>query len=333
LALFAEADSILELAEAADPQWVEAILLRVEVAYGEFPLAHDAREAASALERGIGHADRALELSPGDAKALGLRGTLRYRYWLEDFPHDATEAENLFAAAHQDLETAVDIDPMLATAHSALSHLYYQTDYQTDDLLNVVLSARRAYEADAYLSVADVILWRLYSGYYDLEQPTQAQRWCDEGRRRFPDNFRFAQCRLWLMTTDVSVADSDEAWRLLQELATLVPSGDSTYQVHEARMVVGGILALAGRPDSARSVLMAARAGRDVDPTMYLPFVEAYMRVLLGDQDEAVELLRRWVTAHPESDHGIGAGGDINWWWRDLLDHPPFRELVSGGAR
>ena len=54
------------------------------------------------------------------------------------------------------------------------------------------------------------------------------------------------------------------------------------------------------------------------------------MRVLLGDYDEAVELLRQWLTAHPESDHGID---DINWWWRDLLGYPPFQELVSGGAR
>ncbi len=258
----------------------------------------------------------------------GSEARLGYRYWLEDLPQDATEAESVFAAARQDLEMAVDIDPALASAHSALSHLYFQTD----DLLDVVLSARRAYDADAYLSVADVILWRLYSGYYDLEQPDQAQRWCDEGRRRFPENFRFTQCRLWLMTTDVVVADSDEAWRLLEELATLVPIQDSTYQVHEAQMVVGGVLALAGLPDSARSVLMAARAGRDVDPRVDLPFQEAYMRVLLGDHDEAVELLRRWVTAHPEADHGIGAGGDISWWWRDLLDYPPFRELVSGGA-
>ena len=325
VAAFAQADSILELAEAADPSWVEPILRRGEVAYGEFFAAHDAREAASALERAIGHTDRALELSPGDAQALGLRGTLRYRYWLADFPHDATEAENLFAAARQDLETAVDIDPTLASAHSALSHLFFQTE----DVLNVVLSARRAYDADAYLSVADVIVWRLYSGYYELEQPDQAQRWCDEGRRRFPGNYRFAECRLWLMTTDVMEADPVEAWRLLEELATLVPDRDSAYQVHVSQMVVGGILGLAGLADSARSVLVTARAGRDVDPRVLLPFYEAYMRVLLGDRDEAVELLRRWVTAHPEADHGID---DVNWWWRDLLDYPPFRELVSGGA-
>ena len=132
------------------------------------------------------------------------------------------------------------------------------------------------------------------------------------------------------MTTDVMEADPDEAWRLLQELATLVPSRDSTYQVHEAQMAVGGILGLAGLADSARSVLTDARAGRDVDPNVVLPRYEAYMRVLLGDHDEAVELLGRWVAAHPESDHGID---DVYWWWRDLLDYPPFRELVSGGGR
>ncbi len=54
------------------------------------------------------------------------------------------------------------------------------------------------------------------------------------------------------------------------------------------------------------------------------------MRVLLGDHDEAINQLKRWLTAHPEQDHGVDEG-EASWWWRDLRNHPRFPELLAGG--
>ena len=133
------------------------------------------------------------------------------------------------------------------------------------------------------------------------------------------------------MTTSAAAPDPDEAWRLADKVADLAPAPERGYVQRQAQMIVGGILALSGSPDSARAVLMAARAGPDIDRDVLLPFYEAYMRVLLGDRDEAIDLLKGWLTAHPEQDHGLG-GGDINWWWRDLQSHPRFGELLRGGA-
>src|SRR5256885_6303782 len=44
----------------------------------------------------------------------------------------------------------------------------------------------RSYEEDAYLTVANDVLWRLFIGSYDLQQFGQANRWCQEGGERFP---------------------------------------------------------------------------------------------------------------------------------------------------
>ena len=322
---FQRADSILARAEATDAQWVEPIVLRGQIAYRRSRLAQDAHERVEGIETGVSHVERALGLGPNQPKALELRGTLRYWRWLLHVTPDPAARDDLLRGAQQDLEAAVQADPTLASAYSTLSHLYYQTE----DAVSAVLAARRAYEEDAYLSVADLVLRRLFWGSYDLEQHTQATRWCEEGRRRFPEDFRFVKCQLWLMTMDAAEPDVDEAWRLSAEMETLAPEPVTEYYRHEAQMVVGGVIARAGLADSARNVLVRARGNRQIDPTLELAFDEAFMRTLLGDHDEAIDLVKQYLTANPEQDHGFERGGDIYWWWRDLRDHPGFRELAG----
>src|SRR5207249_4491044 len=126
-------------------------------------------------------------------------------------------ADSVEAAA--DLREAVALAPGLASAWSTLSHL----NYQKPDFVEAKIDAQRAYEADAYLSVADQIVWRLYTTSYDLEQFADATYWCAEGRRRFPSNPRFVKCQLWLMTSDAAAPNPAQATRLVDELATLTP--------------------------------------------------------------------------------------------------------------
>src|SRR5256885_3385202 len=97
--------------------------------------------------------------------------------------------------------------------------------YQKPDFVEAKIDAQRAYEADAYLSTADQVLWRLYTTSYDLEQFADAQRWCDEGVRRFPGNQRFAECQLWILTSSAKppdVARSEEHTSELQSPCNLV---------------------------------------------------------------------------------------------------------------
>ncbi len=116
-------------------------------------------EAASAIiDGGMAHAERAIELDPRSAYAVEQRGALRYLLYLLDLSTDTDDAERLLTAAQGDLETAADLDPTLATAYSMLSHL----QYNRNDMVAVVLNARRAYEEDAYLRDANRILERLF---------------------------------------------------------------------------------------------------------------------------------------------------------------------------
>ena len=322
-AAFARADSQLALAEAADPEWVDVTVQRGLIAYRRARLTSDRKTAAPWLDVALGHAERALRMSPGYPRALELRGTARYTKWLLELSADPAEQAKLLTGARQDLEAATQADPSLAGAFSTLSHLYYQTE----DVAAAVLAARKAYEEDAYLTVATDVLWRLFIGSYDLEQFAQAKRWCQEGAARFPRYYRFAECKLWLMTTDAAEPNVPEAWRLYGEVDTLTPAPAKAFEVHWVRMIVGAVLARAGLADSARHVLVSARADARIDPQHDLLSLEAFGRTLLGERGQAIDLLKQYVAANPA--HAFKRGGDISWWWRDLRSDPRFSQLTE----
>jgi tetratricopeptide (TPR) repeat protein len=319
----ARADSLLAQAEVADPAWAEPVTERGWIAYRRARLAGDRKTLTHWADVALGHADRALTLVPDDPRALELRGTVRYLSWLQELAPDPGTLPQLLASAKHDLEAATQADPSLASAYSTLSHLYYQTE----DVPAAMLAARQAYEQDAYLSVASEVLSRLFFGSYDLEQFSQATRWCLEGARRFRGDFRFAECRMWLMTTDGAHVDVPEAWRLLGQIDSLTPAPRKAFEHHRAETIVGVVLARAGLRDSARRVLRRARADRAVDPGQEIVSIEAFGRTIIGDRDEAIALLKRYVAANPS--HAFTRGGDISWWWRDLKSDPRFALLTA----
>ena len=312
--LFSQADSVLAVAESADPEWVEPIVLRATIAYRR---SRASEEPFGLIDQAVAHAERALALEPDYPPALEVRGTAGYYRWLVGEFLDSTEADDLFASARRDLERSVDVDPTLASAFSTLSHLYYQTD----DVTSVVMAARSAYEADAYLDLANEVLIRLFWGHHDLEQLDLAGQRCDQGARRFPDDFHFMECRLVMMTTTQRAPDVEEAWRLLGELRTLTPDARDQGR---AQMLVGGVIARAGLADSARTVLLRGRAGPAVDPEGELLLFEARMRMLLGENGEAIDILKQYVTTNPGH---FGRDGGVTWWWRALRNDPRFQEL------
>ncbi len=323
-AAFQRADSTLQLAEVADPQWVEPIVLRGQIAYRRARLSGEPDEREGWLQVGLEHAQQALSIAPNYPEALELRGTLRYASWIFQRPADPEAAKSLLMSAREDLEEATRVDPSLAGTHSTLSHLYYQID----DVPAAVLAARRAYEEDAYLDLAPEILWRLFSGSLDLEQFGQAERWCLEGARRFSHDFRFTKCQLLLLATPGASPDVDRAWDLLSQVEELAPERRLELERAHGWMLVAATIARAGLADSARSVLGQAHAlvNAAIDPSQFLLSQEAYVLSLLGDYDAAVDLLRRYAAANPG--HFEGARG-VSWWWRELKDHPGFQDLLG----
>jgi serine/threonine-protein kinase len=324
---FAHADSLLARAEAADPRWVEPIVARGQLAidrsYVEAGL-----ESVPWLQSAVRHADRALATAPGHAPALAVRGTSQLLLWARRANPDPASLDTLLRGARRDLEAAVTADPTLPRANIALSYVYHQID----DVPGALLAARRAYEEDAYHDQADHTLYRLFGGSLDLEQFNEARRWCAEGARRFPRDYRFSECALWLMATPAVPAEPARAWQALARLDSVVPAAERAYAVAHGRILVAGALARAGLSDSALNVLRTTRATvtTKTDPDQELLAREAYARTLAGDHDGAIDLLKRYVAANPGHDFAARAG--TAWWWRELRPHPRWRE-VSRPAR
>ena len=320
---FGHADSLSAAAEAADRAWGEPTVLRGFIAYRQSRLAGDAPEANRRIDTGLGHVERALGANPKNARALELRGSLRYWRWLLHLVPDPREAADLLKNAEQDLRSAVALDASLAGAWSALSHL----DNVKSDEVQGKIDALRAYEADAYYSSADLIVWRLFLASYDLEQFVDAVHWCDVGQQRFPKDPRFVECQLWLMTSQAEAPDVAKAWQLVGQLGELTPAQRWEFGKLKAQMAVAAVLARDRSVDSARRVLTRSRGNPQLDPAQELLYLEAFVRTLLGDRDDALQLLKRYVAANPE--RRVDLAKDSQWWFRELRNDPRYRQLAG----
>jgi TolB-like protein len=324
--LFELADGLLATAERADAVWPDPSTERAEIAYRRARLALATPElAVSLIEGGVASAERALSLNRTYGRALEIRGTLHYLKWLMRVESNVTDQDRLLSIARSDLETAVKYDPTRASAFATLSHLYYR-----DDVASAVLAATRAYEQDAYLEVADVVLWRLFNGSLELNNLSRARDWCSEGARRFPADYRFVSCNLRLMVTPfVARPDPDSAWLVLDRQDALTPPHLLDLEHIRGELTVGGVIARAGLTDSARAVVDRAspRITPAIDRTNELLLLEAYMRVLTGEKDRAVDLLTRYASIDPQQFER--ARGEVQWWWRDLESDARFRRLFG----
>ena len=321
---FERADSLLARVETLDPSWVEPIIGRASIAYRQSRLEGDEPLRASRwIEKGHSHVNRALKLAPQNPDALELRGNLRYWRWLLSLESEPAAARALLRSAQTDLEQAVRVAPNQAGAWATLSHLYYQTG----NLVDVKLAARRAYEEDAYLSNADVVLSRLFYVSYDLGQFSDAVHWCEAGQLRFPADPKSVECQLYLLTTRSQEPDVARAWKLSDSLVKLATGSDRDYQRFNSRMMVAATIARAGLADSARRLAQRSRGSPEIDPTRDLIYAEAFVLTLLGHREDAIKALKVYLAANPEKRTALSE--DATWWFRALQEDPRYRDLVG----
>jgi serine/threonine-protein kinase len=320
-----QADSMLARVEALDPNWTRPIVMRGWLDYRQTDLADPSERDyyAKWLSRGLAQSERALKLKPDDGDALELRGTMRYWQWLLSIYSDQDSAAKLVAGAEQDLRGATANGRSAAVAWTWLSYLL-MGQYRTGE---AKLAALKAYEADPYLSTVRTTLWRLFQTSLDLEDKVEAQRWCAEGQRRFPDSYRFVECQLWLFGLKGVKPDIPKAWQLLGEYQRLSPSSTREYSGHYGQMLVAMALARAGLKDSASRVAEHARADASLDTTRELDQLEAMVRVILGQPDQAIRLLSTYLAANPQNREAMAK--DDTWWFRDLRKDPRFRALLG----
>jgi serine/threonine-protein kinase len=325
LTAIARADSLLAAAQRLDGQWAKIPVLRANAMYAKASqLTRQPSQMAAAIDDGLSHAEQALRLQPNNPDALEVKGQLLYLRYARRVDTDPSKIERLLPEAESNLQRAVELNKDQAGAWAALSSLYYSKP----DIQAANTAALNAYRADAYLSSAKLILKRLFWTSHDLEQFPEALKYCTEGRRRYPTDPDFTSCRLWMYTTRYEKPDLDSAWAYRARYIALTPEKSRPYAQKMGDILVAGAIARAGLPDSARHVLLRARATPEEDPSRDLEGTEAVIRVILGDQDEAVRLIADYLTVNPG--HRKGFATRTGWWWRDIQGNPKFKALIAG---
>ena len=320
-----KADSMLALAEREEPKWSRPSVARGRIAYSRLDLIgtvdrpYFERWIASSLV----HADRALRINPEDPEGLELRGTLRYERWMLNLARNPAEASQLLSGAQADLEAAVAQDPTAAGAWTVLSHI--RMNQSQSSLAKI--AALRAYQADPYLASAQQTLWRLFQSSLDLEDAQESKRWCEEGQRRFPESYRFAECQLWLYALKTTTPAPGRLRPLYEKYLELTPLNVRSFNEHYGQMLVAIAQARAGLRDSADATARRARADTTIDETRELALLEAIVRTMLGEQDEALHHLGLYLSANPQMREGWAR--DRTWWFRELRNDPRYQRLVG----
>jgi len=324
---FRTADSTAELASRLDPKWPDPFVLRAQLEYWKSRRAtDDPGQAGLAIDSGLAYAGSAISLDKDDPDALEVRGNLDYWRWLYPLEKDPGKRQALLASAQADLERAAQLNPAQAGAYATLSHLYANLPDKT--LVDVILAASQAMEKDAYLGNADAVLNRLTHANYDLGQFPDADKWCTEGRRRFPGDYRFVECQLLIMTSKLNPPDPARAWRLADSVVALTPDPrDQRFERLYGQVLVAGVLARAGRTDSARHLLVATKPDPEVDPSNDLANTAAFIWLLAGDTTEALSQIKRYLLANP--DRAADFRDNPNWWFRGLADDPRYKAIVG----
>jgi TolB-like protein len=340
---FAEADAFLAQAEELDPEWTLPITRR---GWNEYRHARayglDPQPQVAITERALGHAERALAIDPRDGEALELRGTVTYwRALLNIVGHDQQHA--VVDAAEDDLKAATAANRRPASAFASLSHLLLSNG----DIAGAKLAAQRSYEEDPFLANVSLTLWRLASTSWDLGSVTEAEKWCQEGFRRFPDDFRFRQCQLQMYGLGGYPSDVPKAWTLMQGFVAHAPPPLRPLAEKQGLMYMAMALVRANLPDSAKAVAVRGRAGLDVDPGQETAYWEAIVRLWLARMhaersqqqeadeqwEEVVRLMGLAMAANPAMLEGFRNdaqnGRSDKWYLEGLVTHPGFRALVG----
>lgn len=292
------ADTLLAQAQTHDPQWQQPLIDRGWVAWSIARLLPLSAEATQ-LQTARSFADSALHLAPSSIDARGLHGTVLWE--AAKITMGASSMAEV-AVAERDLRAAVSADSTNAHAWGTLSEvLRYK-----GDVAEANVDARRALAQDAYLEAAPRILEALYASEQLLGDYASAGQYCDQGRRRFPNDWRFVQCRLTLMGVDSARAKPQEAWALVAKLDSMdapaqAATGRDAYNPVFWRMTAALISARAGERDSARAVIAWAtrKIGNDSSARLDLDYDEASVRLALGQPDVALQLLSEYAAARP----------------------------------
>jgi serine/threonine-protein kinase len=322
---FSRADSLLQLAEFAAPNWSQPEIERADLSLMKALIARDASMrdttllgggVTSLLLAGSAHINRALRRAPDDPRALALHGEIFLRLW--GFG-ELNAKDSLISVAYRDLARATELDPDQARAWYTLSEVLKVRGSPEQSRL----AAQKALEADVYAAQAPAVILRLLYSALDRGAAGEADSLCAVDRRYYPSDPNSLECPLTILGWfGRGMKQVDSGWALVRQLDTVsaVASGRLP-----RRLLVAAVLARSGLSDSARAVLSSTRA---LAPNQQawddLAVYEAYVRVLAGEHRRPMELLQRMVAEDPENRGWLARHP----WFQPLKDDPAFRRLT-----
>lgn len=319
LRAYERADSAFVRAQAADPRWADPIVEQGWATYEKARiLERDLRSPdPEMLRHGIALAERALALAPQNARALDLRGSLRY--WLRETVND-DEAVSLREGAERDLRASTRIDPTNAHAWRTLANVLRTTGEHAE----AKQAAERALGVDRVYEERGNDLARLCHTSLENREWGEVERWCNMGRREFPQNAIILNVELLaLASAGGPEPDVTKTWGLFEDFVGANPPQRRAAVRPSALLYVAAALARAGMADSSKAVMRLARAAESAPDPMN-DYNEAHVWLLLGDEDQALRLLRRHLQAKPGRKEYIARA----WWWEPLRRDLRFLDLV-----
>jgi TolB-like protein len=321
-----ESDEALAKVEAADGNWRDPVVERAWLAYRAARLIPPSDpNLLKTIEGGLAHAERALKMSASDTSAIEARGTLTYWKWLNNLAKSESEAASLFSVAEKDLAVAM-ADVRRASANNTYSHLLLNKG----EIAEAQIAAGRAYESDPYLTDVDRTLHRLVTTSLDLENRGEAAKWCEVGQARFPDNYRFSECQLWLYAMPaLEPPNITEAWAKYDEVVKKSPETVKRFIGLKGKMIMALALVRANQLDSAKSLAESSQGDKVLDPRGELTNLAVIVYAQSGDKDTALDLFARYLAANPAQ--RAFAAKDQAWWLRDLRADPRWKRLVGAG--
>lgn len=326
VAKLSAADTALAAVESIDKNWPTPSVDRAWLGFKAARLVGPSDSSFTRwIDAGLADAGKALARAPNNVDAIEARGTLHYLQWLYNLAPNPAAADALLASSERDLRTVTQANDQRASAWNTLSHLLINKG----QLAEAKLAAENAYKADPYLTDVDKTILRLFLASLDLGIRPEAERWCTEGRTRFPKSYRFTECKLWLYSlpapTPPNMAD---VWKTYDEYVGASPTNVQPFDKLKGKMMVALALVRAGQMDSAQSLAKSAEGDPQIDPTGELTNLASIVFAQSGHKDAAIDLVARFLAANPQQ--RAFAAKDESWWLKDLRSDPRYQALLKG---
>jgi serine/threonine-protein kinase len=331
--LFLRADSIYASASELDPEWTLPLVRRGTLALlalaarsPEPPNATDSARYRSMtlpertllwVERARELATQALAREPRDPHALALLGQAD----LSLASATPERRDSLLASAERNLRTALELRPDNAPTWSALAELLVQRGQYADG----AAAAERAFEADAYFEVRRV-LGIAFSASLAAELFEDARKWCRLGLSYYPGDARFIECNLRILGSSArSPSAVPGAWTEVASIEAADTLGRLRATWGYRRLMVAAILARSRLQDSARAVMAVVERQQPADAQVASRPAEAYVHLLLGDKETAVQVLADYLRTLPP---GRGTPILMHPWFVSLRNDPRLNALA-----